>query len=117
VRYDIVTSNSGPGTVDSNSLVITDLIPPNTSLYVATTSGDPVVFLNGAPASGLTYNYPANVTYSAVGVAGPWTHVPAPDPNGFDAAVRAMRIAPGGNMSAAGGGNPSFTIQFRVRVN
>ena len=117
VRYDIVTSNSGPGTVDSNTLVITDLIPANTSLYVATTSGDPVVFLNGAPASGLTYNYPANVTYSAVGVAGPWTHVPAPDANGFDAAVRALRIAPAGIMSAAGGGNPSFTVQFRVRVN
>ena len=31
--------------------------------------------------------------------------------------VRAVRIAPAGVMSAAGGGNPSFTIQFRVRIN
>jgi len=28
-----------------------------------------------------------------------------------------VRIAPGGAMNATGGGNPSFTIQFRVRVN
>ena len=54
VRYDIVTSNSGPGTVDSNTLVIIDPVPANTSLYVATALGNPVVFINGAPASGLT---------------------------------------------------------------
>jgi hypothetical protein len=30
--------------------------------------------------------------------------------------VRALRIAPGGVMSAAGSGNPSFTILFRVRI-
>jgi uncharacterized repeat protein (TIGR01451 family) len=117
VRYDIVTSNSGPGAVDSNTLVITDPVPANTSLYVSTTAGDPVVFINGAPVSGLTYNYPADVTYSSVGVAGPWTYVPVPDADGFDGAVRAMRVAPGGTMNAAGGGNPSFTIQFRVRLN
>jgi uncharacterized repeat protein (TIGR01451 family) len=117
VRYDIVMSNSGPGTVDSNTLVIIDPIPTDTALYVATTSGNPVVFMNGTPVSGLTYNYPANVTYSSVGASGPWTHVPSPDADGFDAAVRAMRVAPGGTMNAAGGGNPSFTIQFRVRVN
>jgi uncharacterized repeat protein (TIGR01451 family) len=117
VRYDIVTSNSGPGTVDANTLVIIDPVPSGTSLYVSTTAGNPVVFINGAPASGLTYNYPANVTYSSVGAAGPWTYVPVPDADGFDGVVRAMRVAPGGTMNAAGVGNPSFTIQFRVRVN
>jgi uncharacterized repeat protein (TIGR01451 family) len=117
VRYDIVTSNSGPGTVDSNTLVLTDPVPANTALYVSTASGDPVVFINGAPVSGLAFNYAANVTYSSVGVAGPWTYVPSPDADGFDAAVRALRVAPGGTMNAAGGGNPSFTIQFRVRLN
>ncbi len=117
VQYDIVTSNSGPGTVDANTLTITDLVPANTSLYVATTPGDPVVFINGAPVSGLTWSYAANVSYSNVGVAGPWTYVPSPDPDGFDAAVRALRVAPGGTMNAVGGGNPAFTIQFRVRVN
>jgi uncharacterized repeat protein (TIGR01451 family) len=117
VRYDIVTTNSGPGTVDANTLTITDLVPANTSLYVATTSGDPVVFINGAPVSGLTWNYSSNVSYSNVGVTGPWTYVPVPDADGFDAAVRALRVIPGGTMNAVGGGNPAFTIQFRVRVN
>jgi uncharacterized repeat protein (TIGR01451 family) len=117
VRYDVSVTNTGPGTVDSGTLVITDPIPTDASMYVSTASGDPVVFVNGTPASGLTYNYATHVTYSSVGVSGPWTHSPVPDANGFDAAVRAVRIAPIGVMSAAGGGNPSFTIQFRVRIN
>jgi uncharacterized repeat protein (TIGR01451 family) len=117
VRYDVSVSNSGPGTVDAGTLVITDPIPAGNSMYVSTTSGNPVVFVNGTTSSGLTYNYATHVTYSSVGASGPWTHSPVPDANGFDAAVRAVRIAPAGVMSAAGGGNPSFTIQFRVRIN
>jgi uncharacterized repeat protein (TIGR01451 family) len=117
VRYDLTVTNSGPGTVDPNTLVITDPIPANTALYVSTSAGNPIVFVNGTPASGLTYAYPANVTFSNVGDTGPWTYTPIPDANGFDAAVRAIRVAPGGTMSAAGTGNPAFTLQFRVRVN
>jgi hypothetical protein len=49
-------------------------------------------------------------------VTGPWTYTPVPDADGYDAAVRAVRIAPTGVMSAAGGGSPSFTIQFRIRI-
>jgi hypothetical protein len=78
---------------------------------------NPVVFINGSPSSGLSYDYVTNVSYSSVGQAGPFDYTPLPDANGFDAAVRAVRIAPGGAMNATGGGNPSFTIQFRVRVN
>jgi uncharacterized repeat protein (TIGR01451 family) len=117
VRYDITLTNSGPGTIDAGTLVVTDPIPANAAMYVSTSSGNPVVFINGATASGLTYNYATNVTYSTVGASGPWTYTPVPDANGFDAAVRAVRVAPTGVMSAAGSGNPSFTIQFRVRIN
>jgi uncharacterized repeat protein (TIGR01451 family) len=116
VRYDVTVTNSGPGTVDAGTLVITDPIPAGNSMYVLS-SGNPVAFINGATASGLTYNYANHVTYSSVGVSGPWTYIPVPDANGFDAAVRALRIAPAGVMSAAGSGNPAFTIQFRVRIN
>jgi uncharacterized repeat protein (TIGR01451 family) len=115
VRYDIVTTNSGPGVVEA--LVMTDPIPADAALYVSTSSGNPIVFVNGSTSSGLTYNYPVNVTYSNVSDAGPWTYTPSPDADGFDPLVRGIRIAPGGTMSAAGAGNPSFTIQFRVRVN
>ena len=117
VRYDITMTNSGPGTIDSGTLVLTDAVPANSAMYVSTASGNPVVFVNGATASGLTYNYATNVTYSSTGASGPWTYTPVPDANGFDAAVRAVRVAPTGVMNAAGSGNPSFTIQFRIRIN
>ncbi|HUQ10318.1 MAG TPA: hypothetical protein VM146_08370 [Steroidobacteraceae bacterium] len=118
VRYDVSVTNSGPGTVDANTLVITDPIPANSSMYVGTTSGNPVVFVNGTTPSGLSFNYAANVSYSSAGVAGPWTYTPVPDANGFDAAVRAVRIAPTGVLSAASGGNnPSFTVQFQIRID
>jgi uncharacterized repeat protein (TIGR01451 family) len=117
VQYDINVINSGPGTVDSGTLVITDPIPAQAAMYVSTSGGSPVVFVNGSPASGLTFNYAAHVTYSSAGVSGPWGYTPIPDANGFDAAVRAIKISPAGVMSAAGGGSPAFTIQFRVRIN
>ena len=118
VRYDISVTNSGLGTVDAGTLVLTDPIPANASMYVATSAGNPVVFVNGPTPSGLTYNYAANVSYSSTGAGGPWGYVPTPDANGFDAQVRAVRIAPGGAMSAAAGANtPSFTVQFRIRID
>jgi len=117
VQYDITVTNSGPGTVDSNTLVITDPIPANSAMYVSTTPSNPVVFVNGTTASGLTFNYGTNVSYSSTGVSGPWGYAPQPDVDGFDPAVRAVQVIPAGVMSAAGSGNPSFTIQFRVRIN
>lgn len=115
VRVDTTITNSGPGT--AGAVMITDPVPTDAALYVATTSGNPVVFVNGSPVSGLTYSYPASVQFSNVGEAGPWTYAPTPDANGFDAAVRALRVTFGGTMNAAGPGNPSFTLQFRVRIH
>jgi trimeric autotransporter adhesin len=115
VQYDIQVTNSGPGQVDANTLVIVDPVPANTTMYVG--GAAPVVFVDGSPSSGLTFNYAANVSYSSAGEAGPFTYTPTPDANGFDAAVRAVRIAPGGAMNGNGGGNTSFTLQVRVRVN
>lgn len=118
VEYSITVTNTGPGAVDASTLAITDPVPANTQLYVSTASGNPVEFLNGTPASGLTFNYASNVGYSSQAGGGtPYTYVPVPDAAGFDAAARGLRIAPTGAMSAAGAaGNPSFTIRFRVRI-
>jgi len=116
VRYDVTVTNSGPGAVDAGTLVITDPIPTDASMYVSTAAGNPVVFLNGAPASGLSYTYASHVSYSSTGVSGPWGYAPMPDATGFDPLVRAVRISPAGVMNAAGAGDPSFTIQFRVRI-
>ena len=118
--YTIVVRNTGPGTVDSNSLIITDPIATDAAMYVSTASGNPVVFVDGlAPnQSGMTYVYATSVSYSnQVGGGAPYTYVPVPDANGFDANVRGVRIAPTGVMNAAAGAvNPQFTLQFRVRV-
>lgn len=83
---------------------------------MATTAGDPVVFIDGGTASGITWNYASQVSYSSAGISGPWFYTPSPDANGFDPLVREIRIAPAGAMNAAGSGNPSFTLQFRVRI-
>jgi uncharacterized repeat protein (TIGR01451 family) len=82
VRYDITVTNSGPGTVDPNTVVITDPIPANTTMYVATTPADPVVFVNGTgnAVSGLTFIYATNVQYSSTGASGPWTYTPCRTP-------------------------------------
>jgi uncharacterized repeat protein (TIGR01451 family) len=118
VRYAVTLTNTGTGAVDSSSLVITDPVPANTTLCVSTVCGNPVVeFIDGTPASGLSFNIASNVGYSnIVGGGAPFTYVPTADAAGYDAAVTGLRIAPTGLMSAAGAGNPSFTVRFRVRV-
>ena len=116
--YSLTITNQGPGTVDASTLVISEFVPPNSDLYVSTASGDPVAFVNGTPVSGLSYVYASNVTYSnQPGGVAPYSYTPVPDAAGFDPNVTGLRIAPTGAMSAAGpGGNPSFTIRFRVRL-
>jgi uncharacterized repeat protein (TIGR01451 family) len=118
-RYSVTVTNTGTGVVDASSLVITDVVPANTSMYVSTASGNPVEFINGAVVSGLTFNYATNVSYSnQVGGGAPFTYAPTADANGVDTRVTGVRIAPSGTMAAAAGASqPAFTIRFRVRVN
>ena len=119
--YSIIVRNSGAGTVDNDSIVITDPIAANVAMYVSTASGDPVAFVDGSAPnqSGLAFNYAANVSYSnQAGGGPPYTYTPVPDANGFDPNVHGVRIAPTGPMNGAvGAASPQFTIQFRVRVN
>ena len=116
--YSIAVTNQGPGTVDASTLAITDPVPANSALFVSTASGDSIVFINGSPVSGLTFNYAAHVTYSnQPGGGAPYNYTPVPDANGFDPNVTGFRVAPAGVMNAASvAGNPSFTIRFRVRL-
>lgn len=119
VRYDVTVRNTGPGAADANTVVLTDPIPANTDLCVAAAcGGSPVVeFVNGSPSSGLALA-PANVTYSSQPSGGPpYTYVPAANAEGYDPAVRGLRIAPTGTFAAAAGASqPNFTVRFRVRV-
>src|SRR5690606_5005914 len=54
VRYAVTVTNTGPGPVDANSLVITDPLPPGAALYVA--GADAIEFVDGMPPSGLAWN-------------------------------------------------------------
>jgi uncharacterized repeat protein (TIGR01451 family) len=115
-RYRVTVTNTGPGPVDASTLVIADVIAANAELVVA--PGDAVQFVDGATPSGLTFIPASHVTFSnRPGGAPPYDYVPVANGNGVDPAVTALRIAPSGAMSGAASGNePSFDVEFRVRV-
>jgi uncharacterized repeat protein (TIGR01451 family) len=117
-RYRVTVTNTGVGSVDASTLVIADLVPANTELFVASGPGNPVQFVDGGTPSGLTFDYAAHVTYSnQPGGAPPYSYVPTANGNGVDPNVTALRIAPSGAMPGAAGANePSFSVEFSVRV-
>ncbi len=125
MTYTILATNSGAGAVDNNTTVITDAIPANTELYVNDIGGagsGPALFVDGAPVSGLCYDY-ANpgacagdsLLFSHDGGTS-YVSTFTADANGCDTTVTHIKITLGGVFNGAGGGNPSFSLQFRVRV-
>lgn len=116
--YTVDVSNQGPGLVDNDSLLITDIVPANSELYVDTGAGDPIVFVDGPVASGLAFNFAADVTFSnQPGGGAPFNYTPVPDVQGYDSAITGYRINPTGIMNAAAGGSfPSFNVQLTVRI-
>ena len=117
VRYTITVTNTGPGTVDADSLRITDPLPTDTELFIGTGSGDPISFTDGATPSGLSFDFATNVQYSDQPGGTPYGYSPSDPGDGFDPAVTGFELAPTGTMAAASGGNtPSFTFTFLVRL-
>lgn len=126
ITYVIRITNIGPGTVDAGSIFLNDgPLPANVDLYVGT--GGPATPLagfawqNGTPVSGLTgctfgskNNGSDCVDFSTNGTD--WTHIPTPDADGYDPAIRHLRFRPTGPFNATGGGNPWAEFSFRVRV-
>lgn len=122
--YTLRVTNTGPGTVDNDTVAITDPLPSQVEMYVGDLGGvgaGPVVFTDSSPASGLSWVFTAlgdatdSLEFSNDGGA-TWTYTPVPDGNGFDTAVTHIRLKPKGVMSAAGGSNPYAEFLFRVRV-
>lgn len=116
--YTINVSNQGPGVVDNNTMAITDIVPTDSALFVDTSGGDPIVFSDGPIASGLSYTYASDVTYSnQPGGGPPYSYVPTADPQGYDSSVTGYRINPSGPVIGASGGSfPSFSLLLNVRV-
>jgi hypothetical protein len=119
VAYTVLEINPAATTVDSNSIIVIDATPANLHLFVGNIPGGtgPILFVNGAPSSGLTYTFTSlasttdDVEFSNNG-GSTWTYVPTPDANGIDATVTHMRIKPKGSMAAGS----SFSLMFGYRV-
>ena len=127
VDYTLIIANTGPGTVDADGVAVADPIPANTRLFLGDLGGagsGPVAFVDGTPSSGLTWTHTSlasgtdDLEFSSNGGSS-WTHVPTADANGYDtSATTHIRMRPKGTMAgASGGGNPSFQLRFRVRIN
>ncbi|MDH4124227.1 MAG: hypothetical protein OEW64_00665 [Gammaproteobacteria bacterium] len=118
VRYTIAVTNEGNGSPAAGSIIITDPVPAQSALFVGTTSGDPVIFVDGIVPSGLSYSYAADVTFSnQPGGGTPYNYIPVPDGQGYDPMVTGYRIQPSGTMNPAIGSSfPSFSIQLLVRI-
>ena len=120
-----ITSNSGDGSVDANTFVITEGIPANTALRVVDFDGvtaGPVQFSDGSPASGLTYSFIAlgntsdDVSFSSDNGAS-FTYTPSPDANGVDLAVTNIRITPQATfLGNTGSGDPTASFAFKTVV-
>jgi len=127
VRYDVGVTNTGAGTVASNTLFIYDAIPANTDLYVSdigASGSGPIAFSNGSLTSSLTYTFTSlasttdDVAFSNNNGA-TWTYTPVANANGVDPNVTNVRINPKGVFSgdpAPGAPSPSCTASFRVRI-
>lgn len=121
--YTITITNSGSGAVDNNTLIITDPIPANTTLFTGNLSGGaPYTFTNGTPSCGLTCNFTAlNNTTDCIDFStdngATWTAVPN---GGYDASINSIRFKPAGSMSGdstLGAPSPNFSLVFKVKVN
>lgn len=125
VTYSMTVMNSGGGSVDGGTTVISDPIPANTAMFVgdigAVGSG-PVLFSQGAASSGLTFTYTAlgnildDVDFSSDGGAS-WNYAPTPGATGCDPLVTNVRIKPKGVfVGSVSAPSPSVTASFRVCV-
>ena len=122
VRYTVGVTNQGSGSPDVDTLVIDDVLPSELALYVNGFGGpSPVLFVDGATSSGLSLVF-SGLASAADDIefddgASTFTYAPVPDANGYDAAVRALRIRPSGTFAgASGAATPSFELRFQLRV-
>ncbi|MDX1517221.1 MAG: DUF11 domain-containing protein, partial [Woeseiaceae bacterium] len=125
MQYMLLTTNSGTGPTDPDTVAITDAIPANTALRVtdfdASTPG-PVSFVDGTPASGLSYTFVSlgdtgdDIEFSDDG-GSTYGYTPVPDASGVDVNVTHVRVTPQGSLLGnAGAGNPNFQLFFLTVV-
>jgi hypothetical protein len=126
VDYTILAANYGAGSVDADSLVITEPLDSSVAFYagdLGLPGSGPVEFTDGvgASATGLTLDYGGladlgdDVEFSTDGSN--WSYEPVPDADGFDPAVSFVRIRPSGILPGTATVVPrQFALRLRVRV-
>ena len=118
MEYVIAVSNLGTISPDTDSIIVTDELPAELRLCVTASclSGGPVVLdVSGSP-------IPPGVSIGAIDYSDDngttYTYTPVPDPEGFDAAVDAIRITMDGQLAPVDPlGAPSFDLIFTTRIN
>ncbi|WP_428631147.1 hypothetical protein [Sphingopyxis sp.] len=101
----------------NNSVIVTDAIPANLSLFVGTYAPGPGPIAFTPSSSGLTYSFTSlastadDLEFSNNGGTS-WTYAPTADADGVDATVTHVRIRPKGSMIAGS----NFTINLRGLV-
>ncbi|MFK8017778.1 MAG: hypothetical protein AB8G17_20310 [Gammaproteobacteria bacterium] len=119
VQYTIAVSNTGAGPVDGGSLIVTDALPANASLFVDDSGGAPVLFQDGTPSSNLSFDFDTDVGFSiAPGGGVPYTYTPVPNADGFDPLITGIEVRPRGIFEGTAdvANAPQFELSFRVRV-
>ncbi len=121
VMYTISASNSGTGPTDSDSILVIDALPDQVTFYNGDIDGDgpethPVAFSQtNSPSLSLTYatdvRYSNASTKPASFTACTYTPISGYDPN-----VNFICINPKGQFEA-GAPSPTFSMQFRSRIN
>lgn len=120
--YSITVRNTGNGVVDAGTLSLGEVIAPDTTLFTGDFdgAGSPFRFIDGTGAdiSGLSLDW-AGLGAPSDGVVFRNAGGASITPNGgFDGAVERFELTFSGAMnSAASGGAPSFTIEYRVLVD
>lgn len=113
IQYRIIVTNSGEGGGDPDSIVVRDVIPPNSVMLVDDQfpASGPVQFVPGS--SGLMYTYSGLSDvgddlefYNASGVL----IVPVDSGEGGDSSVHTIRLNPKGQLN----GNSTFEFKFRI---
>jgi uncharacterized repeat protein (TIGR01451 family) len=113
VSYVIEVSNTGPRSVDTNTVWLIDSLP--SQLAVGTAAGP--VFTQGSISSGLSFNSATDIRFSNSGTPpsafANCTYTPTAP---YDPSVRYVCLNPKGAMAASSGTPPSFTITLNAQI-
>lgn len=120
-RYAITVSNSGDGVVDADTIFLTDDLSDAGALFVGDLDGggSPFIFIDGtgADASGISLDF-GGLGDGSDGVVFRNDSGSIITPTAlFDETVGSFEITFEGTMnSTSGGGTPTFTIEYEIRV-